>query len=663
MTQEIADGIEFGRDITKVDPAMLSFRDLALGDTGEVVSIEAKKALREKLGYCLDCPGHPVLLFDVKRSRLNPLWFSKKPRTEEGVCGDGKCLRCETNKSHKHRRGGPRRKTSERSLGASSTTSACSVQSSRSGVSTNRSSRQLTMPRMHRSSSAMELGTSCPSTPVRFGSKTARRGSIANCESWRSLRQSQTTTKRRSSTGVGHLYDSSRSPCSPYQKSPKSNSSLSSQSITERRRIENISILSESEHSRMSQRSVLSMESTDSLDKSEHSFAQSLIGHSVSCDNKVPERQVEKVEEIKALLHDISSSDDDMMFAEIVAETMKLSASKCAVQIACLEAIANRFEDHLLDATTSLCNGLHQEVVRSMSMFPKSLGIQGMGCLAVWAMARNDQIAEALVEEGICARIKKCLSCHVHDATTISRALMALRALTFTNEDARRIFHRISVEKTVVTAMKCHVMNIEVQRDGCAVLSNMVVGVNSQQANAVTSDILQAVVTALKIHLNELPVVASACFALCNFSYEESNVRALCRFSELGFLLERSIDFWNSDHAILVIDRLEISKAQDTILEEEIREELIVLVEESSDDPNIIGTVVRDFLFSNEWSLRLVGESLSLLRLLAKKTDTHHMVLSREMPLSKLDDYITTYEEDVRIQTEAYLLREALSTT
>ena len=73
----------------------LSYATEAFDRSGAIMSHEQKREMRGKLGYCMTCPGVPVLLFDVKRSRLNPLWTTKQPLTVDGQCRNGHCLKCE----------------------------------------------------------------------------------------------------------------------------------------------------------------------------------------------------------------------------------------------------------------------------------------------------------------------------------------------------------------------------------------------------------------------------------------------------------------------------------------------------------------------------------------------------------------------------------------
>ena len=72
----------------------LSYQDMAVDETGAVLSRDRKERLRLKHGYCPTCPTIPIQLYTMKRSRLNPLWSSKTPRSVEAECHNGMCLKC-----------------------------------------------------------------------------------------------------------------------------------------------------------------------------------------------------------------------------------------------------------------------------------------------------------------------------------------------------------------------------------------------------------------------------------------------------------------------------------------------------------------------------------------------------------------------------------------
>lgn len=95
-------------------------------------------------------------------------------------------------------------------------------------------------------------------------------------------------------------------------------------------------------------------------------------------------------------------------------------------------------------------------------------------------------------------------------------------------------------------------------------------------------------------------------------------------------------------------------------MEDQIHKYMIDLVDQKGNEPSIVLEIMI-ILKSNDWSLRLVGESLSTLRSLSTKTEEHRMVLLENMSITNLAEYIQMYEDDVRIQTEAHHLIECFT--
>lgn len=88
----------------KVSQEDLSYQTMTVEDSGQAVSIDQKTKLRDKYGFCTTCPGPPVHCFDINKSRINPLWSAREPRSVEGECLEGVCLKCHPTKD-------PRRKS------------------------------------------------------------------------------------------------------------------------------------------------------------------------------------------------------------------------------------------------------------------------------------------------------------------------------------------------------------------------------------------------------------------------------------------------------------------------------------------------------------------------------------------------------------------------
>ena len=84
--------------LKRLDATKLSYNEMTVDPSGSIMSREVKLEWRQKLGYCISCTERPVLLFTFKRSRMNPLWKTKEPRSVPGECENGVCLRCHKEK-------------------------------------------------------------------------------------------------------------------------------------------------------------------------------------------------------------------------------------------------------------------------------------------------------------------------------------------------------------------------------------------------------------------------------------------------------------------------------------------------------------------------------------------------------------------------------------
>jgi len=72
----------------------LAYNELSVASDGKVVTTAEKSDLRFKLGYCKECPGAPILLYNIIKSKINPLWVTRDPRFIAGECGGGICFVC-----------------------------------------------------------------------------------------------------------------------------------------------------------------------------------------------------------------------------------------------------------------------------------------------------------------------------------------------------------------------------------------------------------------------------------------------------------------------------------------------------------------------------------------------------------------------------------------
>eukprot|EP00980_Cylindrotheca_fusiformis_P002933 scaffold683_cov124-Cylindrotheca_fusiformis.AAC.2 len=73
----------------------LSYIELTMEDSGHLVDNSKKRELRQKYGYCLECEGLPVKLYEFRKSVLNPFRVKKQPRLATRECSGGVCFVCQ----------------------------------------------------------------------------------------------------------------------------------------------------------------------------------------------------------------------------------------------------------------------------------------------------------------------------------------------------------------------------------------------------------------------------------------------------------------------------------------------------------------------------------------------------------------------------------------
>jgi hypothetical protein len=90
-----ADPIRNGHSSTmRIKQHELAYNEMTMGQSGSVMNRQQKEALREKHGFCKECTGLPVKLYEIKKNKLNPLWQSKIALHVKGECMGGKCFVC-----------------------------------------------------------------------------------------------------------------------------------------------------------------------------------------------------------------------------------------------------------------------------------------------------------------------------------------------------------------------------------------------------------------------------------------------------------------------------------------------------------------------------------------------------------------------------------------
>lgn len=74
---------------------LVACNEMRVGANCCAISREERAERRLRHGFCPECKGaRPVQLFWIKRSKLNPLWVTKVPRSVPSECADGVCYVC-----------------------------------------------------------------------------------------------------------------------------------------------------------------------------------------------------------------------------------------------------------------------------------------------------------------------------------------------------------------------------------------------------------------------------------------------------------------------------------------------------------------------------------------------------------------------------------------
>ena len=76
----------------------LSFTEISVDNNGSIMTNTKKRALREKLGYCLECRDLPTLLYKIKKNKFNPFKTTKEARAVAELCAGGICFICHPEK-------------------------------------------------------------------------------------------------------------------------------------------------------------------------------------------------------------------------------------------------------------------------------------------------------------------------------------------------------------------------------------------------------------------------------------------------------------------------------------------------------------------------------------------------------------------------------------
>jgi hypothetical protein len=623
----------------------LSYGEMTTFSSGAVMPKQTKTALRKQHGFCLTCPLVPVLVFDIRRSRMNPLWTTTKPRTVEGECLEGKCLKC--NPELDPNRG--KRPTIKSPPSFHSSRSTQSFASSISSCSTS----------SLESHNIVSVGLVEQTSVDERSGPTSLSGSQSQSEDHDRLQSIRVPPRHTRSTmmpsraveDAGRNRPNRRIKHYTPQKYTVSETTAMGQRGRDAARTErssNLSARSCSPDGSLSYRSVVGRPHEVPL-RPVPSFDDDQLSH--TCYMKESEKAPR---DLKTMINDVKATGCAEILSEYLLSTMASHHSDEHVQLLCLTHIADEFieafdSSAFVAAKGDLC------VFDALKSFPNSLDVQEQGCNALGVIATNECNRLELIHRGACSYLVNALSHHLGDASVVLNAFTALRILS-TEMEGRDTLQHLSLPETAVEAMQCNISSASIQRDGCAILSNMAVDAVNTQVSAVGHSEISAIVKAMKRHADDESVMASACFALKNFTYNESNLRSMSHADNIFECLERAGKFDSIFiSAEQTIEKVYISRAQDESLEEQAHKALKAKVAAQSDDPEIV-VVVLESLKVFKWSSRISTACFKILQSLAFTSEPHKHKLLTSINPEQLLSYTEDFRSDEALHTEAAIL-------
>jgi hypothetical protein len=612
---------------TRIEPHELSYGEVTVLSSGGIISKQMKMDLRKQLGYCLTCSHVPVLLIDIRRSRINPLWISKKPRTEDGECIEGRCLRCSSKRDVSCGTPTPSRNVQlTRTFSVASSISSCSIGSSASPLVSTMG------PDPNKPSNGQTVSGRMlpPRTPSRSSS-----GSTAGFYGGSSRR-----------TPPGCYGSRSESPVREDSRGPSSmNSYGDGDSVTQdsHRPFNNIS-----SNCIVRQNSNVTACHPSSSDSS---YQTSNDVNKKRATQFVPDTS--KIEPIQAMLKEMKSVGEEI-FMECLLTAMESNQSDLRVQIYCLTTIRDELENDD-NGTISDSFVTTKGILDSMTNFPSSITIQELGCAILLTLASTDNNRTNLIERGSCESLHRAIEVNSRERSIVEMCFSTLRILS-TEMEGRNTMLQINVSKTIVAAMQYNLSCVSIQQDGCAIISNLAVDVLNNSVTLVSNDEIAVVLEAMQVHNTDESVMASACFALKNFAYNAQNLRSMNRANNLLEALEDAALFDSlSISASQTSEKLYLSQAEDESMVDHAYKVLMKTISTQSDDPEIMIVIIQS-LREFKWSSSHVAACLKKLKPLALTSKPHLLTFLENMTLKELLELNTDFPSVETVKSEVTIL-------
>lgn len=572
---------------------------------GSVMSKDQKLILRQRQGYCTTCTGVPILLFDIRKSRLNPLWTTKKSRTVDGECSDGKCLRCIAERELMRRLG--------RRSSRAAPNSIRSIGSRTSSFNKNVSSLSFTTPLRTDSSESGSVLISSSTHGVARRDSSGRRSSNRS-DSQRPFASLHATIHGSSR---GQPFEMTGEPGVESNPDERRNSlplGAQSEHVGEARPAWTPPSRSRSEQTIVTPDPMPTAETPqykpgsrgDALNAVSRLFPSAPSVSTGNCPSL--DIQVNKaIQELRPLIQDLMGAGRDSanILVDILSSSLESFPCDERYQLFCLEAISNCLE------ATGACNASlmsfhrYESVLKAMQRFPSLKKVQEYGCVVIFMIAANPSNRVTLARDSTCSCLLEAMAAFSSNIALARNAIGALRNISLDPEAHQSLVRLPTCERTV-QVMQTNFQDNVVQRDGCALLSNLAVDTEKQTVSSVSFEVMQAVSRAIETHCSDAAVVDSACFALKNFAFEASNLRSMRRVERIFDVLKSAEEFAvNGEDAAIISEKLHTSRAEDESLEEQTHETLLAILEVQSDSPADAVATVMCVLEEYGWSTKI----------------------------------------------------------
>jgi hypothetical protein len=542
----------------RVEPYVLSYGEVTTFSSGGIISKQMKLDLRKQYGYCITCPLVPVQIVDIRRAKMNPLWISKKPRTKEGECLEGRCLKCFPERDTTPGKTRP-------SIVANPSFHSRSTQSFASSISS--------CSVGSFGSQNVETVGSDQAYNQRGVAKTVSLGSQVSCQHPRTVSRESSALPPRpirtnSEDSASHRFGAMRrtplrrEDAESMRETVESTDGFRLFSSTESR-----DLASETTCQDISKKV-----SSDQVyvEKNDSSF---LPPGASTNEEKLASEVGETIPlfvsdssqllKIEAMLSDLKKLNCDSIFIECLLSAMDSNCFEERILMHCLSIITKDLLDGAMNCTSFIEMRGTTRIFDALRNFSGSPVIQDVGCEILVTLSTIESEQINLIHQGVCESLCQILGAQTSEARIVDKTFEALRILSTVYEARKRMID-LDLAQSVVQAMQNNSSVSSIQLDGCAILSNLSVDVQNNTVSIVDRSELKVIVEAMQLHSSDESVMASGCFALKNCTYNVANLRSMNKIPNMIQALEKAALFCSlTISAEQTIENLYLSLAEE----------------------------------------------------------------------------------------------------